>query len=111
MTHFADGGITETVDFAYPDIEPYKFDDHIDMACQCQSKIWAWVYQPPAIDMDGFMVRCLIACWIFVPELRTLSMTEMAGRFGKKKQSLGRWVEDFKKTFPELNRIQHIRHD
>ena len=32
--------------------------------------------------------------------LHPLSLTELAGGFSKKKQSLGRWVADFKRAFP-----------
>lgn len=115
MTNYEDDGSqTLAVDFSYPELEQlnhrYEFDP-IDMACQCQRKVWEWVWQGDCRDKEGFFVRAAIACWIFVPALRDYTLTTMAGRVGKKKQSLGRWIEDFKKTFPELCHIQHIKHD
>jgi hypothetical protein len=71
--------------------------------------IFLWIYQPPCQDMNGFFCRNLIACWIFIPDLRECSMTTMAKTFAKKKQSLGRWVANVKLTFPELNRLEHFR--
>ena len=40
--------------------------------------------------------------------METLTMTEMAAGFGKKKQSLGRAVDDFKRSFPKI-RIAHMK--
>jgi hypothetical protein len=114
---YDDGGsVTLVSDFSYDQIDrdlgfaPAERD--LDDACECQRRIWAWVYQPPCKDLDGFNCRCIVASWIFVPQLRSESMTYIAGRFGKKKQSLGRWVSDFKTAFPEVSKhLQHLRHD
>lgn len=73
-------------------------------------KICSWIYQAPCKDLNGFFCRCAISIWIFIPELRVETLTNVAGSFGKKKQSLGRWVDDFKLQFPEItNHMQHIR--
>ena len=117
MTRFDDlGQVTETVDFQYAEIDTNCFgnkqtqNDGLEAACECQRQIWAWVYQPPCEDIDGFICRCIVASWIFVPQLRDYTMTEIAGRFGKKKQSLGRWVADFKRQFHAVaNHLQHLR--
>ena len=82
----------------------------IEMACECQRQIWEWIYQPPCEDIDGFVCRCIIATWIFNPHLHSYSEAEIARRFGKKKQSLDRWSQDFKRTFPYLKTLQHFRH-
>lgn len=109
------GGVTLTCDFAYDQVEsalgfePAERD--IEDALECQRRVWRWVYQPPCTDLDGFTCRCIVACWIFVPQLRAETMTHIAGRFGKKKQSLGRWVVNFQKTFPEISKhLQHQKH-
>ena len=102
---------TLTADFdwdAVDHVEPTDTKEH--SACEAMQRIWAWVYQPPLSDLDGFLCRCIIMCWVFVPELQDYSMTEMAARYGKKKQSLGRWVDDLKITFPLIaKQIQHLR--
>lgn len=110
------GAVTLVSDFSYDQVDrdlgfaPPERD--LDDACECQRRVWRWVYQPPNVDLDGFMCRCIVACWVFVPQLRAETMTYIAGRFGKKKQSIGRWVADFKLQFPEVaNHIQHLRHD
>jgi len=102
-------------DRVYDDLDGPEKDpaspDPMFAASEAVRLLFAWVYQPPCKDQEGFYCRAIIACWIFVPQLRSYTMTEMAGRFGKKKQSLGRWVEDFKREFPEVTRyMQHIKH-
>ena len=57
---------------------------------------------------DGVKIRAIICCWIFLKELRSVSETDMAVGYGLKKQSLGRWVEQFKKHFPHI-RISQLR--
>lgn len=116
-TKYDDAGqVTLVSDFSYDEIDerlgyaPSERD--IEDALECQRRVWRWVYQPPCVDLDGFMCRCIVACWIFVPQLRSQTMTYVAGRFGKKKQSIGRWVDDFKTEFPEVSKhLQHLRHD
>lgn len=88
----------------------FELPSGVEMALELQRRIWAWVYQPPCENIDGFRCRCIVACWIFVPQLRDYTMTQMAKRFAKKKQSLGRWVADFKTEFPEVAKhLQHIK--
>jgi hypothetical protein len=112
MSAYDDAGITQTVDFAYGDIDPEVNDQlDIDAVLEMHRRVWQWVYQPPCKDLDGFFCRSIIACWLFVPLLRDCSQTEIAGRFGKKKQSLNRWLCEFKVEFPELaDHIQHTKH-
>lgn len=110
---------TLTVGFEFSAVDRGAFgvdDDHSsnarDMACECQRRVWHWIYQPPCEDLDGWTCRCIVAAWIFVPQLRSYTMTRIAERFGKKKQSLGRWVADFKKEFPEVcKHLSHLKHD
>lgn len=72
-------------------------------------RIAEWMWQGCA-NLDGFAVRAAVVCWIFHQPLRPYSMTRMAGRLGKKKQSLGRWVDSFKREFPAVtDHITHLR--
>ena len=105
------GSVTLTTEFPYSEVDGQRYDpdlDPISAACECQRRVWSWVYQPPCEDIEGFICRCVIAAWVFVPQLRDYTMTEIAGRMGKKKQSLGRWVASFKREFPDL--VKHIKH-
>lgn len=67
-----------------------------------------WIWQDGMKNVDGVKVRAIIVCWIFLKELRTLSMTDVATGYGLHKQSLGRWVDQFKRKFKNI-RITHIR--
>ena len=119
QNNFYDAGeVTLTTSFAYGEVskdlgEPIEQTErNLEDLVEINRRIWQWVYQPPCKDLDGFNCRCIVASWIFVPEIRSESMTYIAGRFGKKKQSIGRWVADFKTQFPEVaNHLQHIRHN
>ena len=113
---YDEAGITLTCDFDWHQVEQdldgdnsrLANSDAIDAICECQQRIWEWVYHAPCRDLDGFMCRAIIATWVFYSPMRAYSMTEIAGRFGKKKQSLGRWVVDFKIQFPEI--VKHLAH-
>lgn len=114
--HFDDSGsITLTTDFSYAEVDDHlgcpNIDHDYDAILECQRRVWDWVYQENK-DLDGFMCRCIVVCWIFVPTNRAQTMTYIAGRFGKKKQSIGRWVDNFKLTFPEISKhLQHLRYE
>lgn len=110
--------ITLTTEFPWSEVDEKVFGvvekspDWVESTLECQRRIWQWVYQGSCEDLDGFMCRSIVVCWVFVPVLRSYTMTEIAGRFGKKKQSLGRWVVDFKKEFPDVTaHLQHIRNE
>lgn len=94
----------DAVDHQNP-LPSYDFTGIVELNHQ----VWEWVYQQPCKDMEGFFCRAIFACWIFVPDLRACTMTEIAGRFGKKKQSLGRFTESFLATFPQLKSLQHFK--
>jgi hypothetical protein len=117
--------VTQTVDFSYEEIDRRFGVAHlheeqleklseadVEKVCEMHRRIWDWVGQDCFKNLDGFNDRSIIAAWVFCSSLKweTKSMTDLAGRFGKKKQSLGRWVDDFKKQFPEVaNHMQHVR--
>lgn len=112
--------VTQSVDFAYDEVDrrfgvAHLHDetrDPVEMACECQRQLWAWAWNDACKNWDGFQCRCAVLAWVFHEPLRAYSMTEMAGRIGKKKQSLGRWVEDFKAQFPDIAKhLQHIKHE
>jgi len=110
---------TLTVDFDYDQIDrnlhPHDPDTcserAIDAASSVLQRAFAWVWQGDCANLDGLVCRAAVVCWIFVPQLRPYTMTEMAGRLGKKKQSLERWVSDFKVRFPEIKNLQHMKHE
>jgi len=106
---------TLTTDFPFHELDCEALDakeEAMEMACEAAHRVWEWIYQPACKDLDGFTCRCIVACWVFVPMLRGYSMTDIASRFGKHKQSLGRWVDDFKLQFPEVAKhLAHLRHE
>ncbi len=73
--------------------------EEIDRALVVLRVLLQWIWQSGMKNADGLQIRAIIVCWIFLKELRPLTLTEMARGFGKKKQSLGRWVDQFKRLF------------
>lgn len=68
-----------------------------------------WLWQNGMKNPDGLTIRAILCCWIFVEELRPMTLTEMARGFGgRHKQSLGRWMESFKQNFPFI-KTPHMR--
>jgi hypothetical protein len=108
MQAYDEHGVTQTVDFCYGEVEEIPINTDLDAILEMNRRVWQWVYQPPNKDLDGFMCRCIIACWIFCPPLREYTQTDIAARFGKKKQSLNRWIVAFKRELPEVG--QHLQH-
>lgn len=80
----------------------------IDAALALQRTLLAWIWQSGPSNMDGVKIRAIVSCWIFLKPLRPMSLTELAVGCGMDKQSLGRWVENFKLMFPHI-RIAHMR--
>lgn len=66
------------------------------------SNVVKWVYQRDSRNFQGIGIRALIVCWIWLPVLHALTLTQLAGRFGMAKQSFGRWVVDWKRCFPSV---------
>ncbi len=83
-------------------------DEEVAAACRAFGQIIEWVWQDGMNNPEGLQIRASIACWIFIPHLRSLTLTQLAAGFGQKKQSPGRWVEDFKRAFPRI-RICHMK--
>ena len=118
MNLYDEQGVTHAVNFCYgePEEKPRAFvvrgkEVDVDVVIEMHNRIWTWVSQPPLADEEGFLCRCIIMSWICVPCNRSYSQTAMAGRHGKKKQSLNRWIKNLKKTVPELSKyMEHMEH-
>lgn len=77
-------------------------------ALKAMRVILEWIFQDGMKNPDGLKIRAIIACWVLLEWLRPLTETQMANGFGLEKQSLGRWVVEWKKKFPAL-KIPHFR--
>ena len=109
-----DGHIEPSIGFDYDSIDRHVFQiepandrdrltpEQADAACQMFRSLVEWLWSDAKKNVEGLQIRAMIICWLFVPEIQSLTLTEMARGFGKKKQSLGRWVDDFKPRFPWL---------
>lgn len=109
--------VVESVDFPYDEIDRrltgvfYNGDDgepDHSLAGQAMARIMEWVWQGGPKNMDGMTIRSTVACWIFIKHLHALNLTQMAAMVNKDKQSLGRWVDEFKKEFPQV-KTEHMR--
>ena len=89
-----------------PDAMP---PDAMEAACVGFTRLMEWLWQDGMKNSEGLQIRAAILCWVFLSQLRPLTMTQMAAGFGKKKQSLGRWVDDYKRQ-PDFPRIAHMKH-
>jgi len=69
---------------------------------QIFSALVNWIWQDGMKDERVIQIRAVIVCWVFLKHLHPLNLTELARGFGKDKQSLGRWVDDFKLKFPTI---------
>ena len=68
-----------------------------------------WLWQDGMKNPRGLLIRAIIMLWIFIPELHAMTLTRLAHGFGfNHKQSLGRYVDDFKIKFPYI-KTPHMR--
>ncbi len=120
FAHGEDGKPVPVTNFDY-DAVGFSFDgkdktldishlsqEDVDRGVTVLTVLLKWVWQSGMKNADGIQLRAIIVCWIFLKVLRPLQLTQLAGAFGKHKQSLGRWVDDFKRCFPRI-RIPHMR--
>jgi hypothetical protein len=115
--HGEDGKIVRAVDFDYSGVDAILGEivqekpsiQDIELALDAFRSLLKWIWQNGKNDSNGIQIRSMIVCWIFLEELRSLSMEDIANGFGKHKQSLGRWHDDFKKQFPMI-KTQHMTH-
>ncbi len=115
------GGRVETVDFDYDEIERQVFNhdpeaecdqlsaEEMELALKMFRRLLTWIFQNGMKNPEGLQIRSIVACWVMLEVLHPLSLTEIARGFGKDKQSLGRWVDEWKKEFPQI-RNPHIKH-
>jgi len=78
------------------------------MAANILRKLLTWQYQDGIKDPNGKRIREIIVQWLFLKELHHYSMSELARKHGLHKQSIGRWVDDFKRAFPDA-KTEHMR--
>jgi hypothetical protein len=108
-----DGHPQGTVDFDYDAIDRNAFHvepekeaevsaENLEAAARAFRQLVEWMWQDGMKNDEGLKLRAIIVCWVFLDHLNPVSLTELARAFGKKKQSLGRWVDDFKRVFPKL---------
>jgi hypothetical protein len=124
-----EGDHVQSVDFDYTAIDQAELEkeiegmspDDIARAGAAIRALMGWVWQIAPKNRNGLEIRAVIACWIFLEYLRPTKLTTLAEMthhvcpkchheidhcpkchkpFDRAKQSLGRWVDDFKKRFP-----------
>jgi len=109
---FGDSGdIEQVVQFPYDEIDgveaeeeiPSMTREEIEAALKTFRALVRWIWQDGKRNDNGLLLRTVIACWIFLPEVRQHNLTQIAHQFGRDKESPGRWVVDFKKSFPMVN--------
>jgi hypothetical protein len=61
-----------------------------------------WVWQDGTNKRSRY-VRMMICCRIFLPQMQHLSASQIASMIGVSRQSLSRWLIDFKKAFPDIH--------
>jgi hypothetical protein len=119
IAHGEDGKPVGWTDFDYDTIEDRLFNfkpgdlsefsqEDVDRALKVFTTLLDWVWQSGMKNGNGIQIRAIIVCWVFLKHVRPLQEAELARGFGKKKQSINRWVEHFKKSFPRI-KIPHFR--
>lgn len=110
-----DGERVPTVEFDFDQVDRVIFGRQqeiapadMKIALKLFDAVMRWIWQGGMKDVRGMTIRAIISCWIFIPELRPTTLTDMARGFGLKKQSLGRWHDDFKRHFPSI-KTPHMR--
>jgi hypothetical protein len=110
--HDEHGDIVPTEQFNYDALDGYFGPDEEDLsdltpedverALKLFRKLLRWVFQNGMKNAEGVKIRSIIMCWIFLEELRPLTLTDLAAGYGMDKQSFGRWVDIFKKDFHNI---------
>jgi hypothetical protein len=71
----------------------------IEAAVKVIDRLLIWIWQNGTRHPEGVKIRAIVVCWILLKPLRPFSLTHVSKLYGKKKQSLGRWVDQFKRDF------------
>src|SRR4051812_825066 len=118
--HGEDGRIVPSTEFDYDLVDQNLFgkdaesdlsqftQEEVDRALKVLRVLLQWIWQNGMKNVDGLKIRAIIVCWIFLKELRPLTLTQLAVGFGLKKQSVGRWFDRFKKDHRGI-RTCHMR--
>ena len=114
--HESDGSLTGVTEFPYDEVDRNlsgaKEIEHLnasdEKAIRAVQKVVSWIFQSGKQNDEGYKVRATIAAWRALPQYHHYTETEMAALLGKYKQSVGRWVTDWKKTFPS-DRSPHMK--
>jgi hypothetical protein len=110
--HEENGGLVPSQQFDYDSLEPKvelseMSQEDVDRALTVLRVLLLWIWQNGMKNSEGLKIRAIVVCWIFLKELRPMTLTQLTGGFGMKKQSAGRWVDDFKRRFKI--RTPHMR--
>jgi len=120
VAHEEDGHLTGTTDFDFEQVARDLGEWHpetdlteltsveMEAARRALKEIARWMYQNGSKNPEGVKIRGIIFCWIFLEELHPLTETQLARGYGMHKQSIGRWIEDWKRCFPDI-RTSHMR--
>lgn len=120
VAHEEDGHLTGVTEFDWDQVErelgswspesdlTELTPQEMEAARRALKIILQWVFQNGSKNIQGVGIRAVIACSVFLEELHPLTETQLARGYGMHKQSIGRWVEDWKRCFPDL-RTCHMR--
>jgi hypothetical protein len=79
-----------------------------ELAVRMMIRLKSWDFQDGLKYKEGLMIRSAVSAWAVVPDIRLFTLTQLSLGLGLEKQSLGRWVDRFKRDFP-LIRNDHMR--
>jgi hypothetical protein len=108
-----DGSRVPVTQFDYdlldPDVELVQMSqEDVDRGLKVLNVLLNWIFQNGMKNSEGLKIRAIIICWIFLKHLRPMTLTQLATGFGMKKQSIGRWLDQFKTDFRSI-RTPHMR--
>lgn len=112
LAYDEDGNLVAIEDFDEAEVDRNLFDAaetletpsaaDVDLVYKIMHRLMSWIFQDGLTNPNGIAIRSIIVCWVFLPQLKPLSLTQISRGVGKLKQSVGRWVDRFKKEFPYL---------
>ncbi len=112
------GQIVPITEFEYPkELPAFEESDpeatqlsevETDRLLRVCDQVFRWVWQNGTTNPRGLQIRAVVACAVFVKELRPFTMSDVARGYGMHKQSIDRGVQSFKRTFPYI-RTPHMR--
>lgn len=73
-----------------------------ELSLKMLERVLDWMWQKAMSDPDGFKIRSIVVGWVISKRMRTMTLTQIATGFGLEKQSLGRWVDQWKRDFPTI---------